>query len=417
MIALPKGQRTYVNIALLNFLFAASLGLVLRYAFVRELAWLKYKNVMHAHSHVAMLGWIHLLLMVFLWRAFNQDVREQPFTALFWLTEFSVFGMLASFPFQGYGLFSIAFSTLFVILSYIFVYKFWRILSGRSGYDVILIRTGLVWLIVSTLGLWAMGPVMATDAKSSAIYYMAIQFFLHFQFNGWFIFGVLALLFNHLGKLNIPVQRTDFYPFYYLLVVSCLLTFALAVTWADPEDFLFVLNGSGVLIQLAALLFFIRLMNKHLRDRIKKEVDAFPLWFYKLALVSFICKILIQSVVVIPQVAVISYTIRLYVLGFIHLIMLGTITSFLLGYGFSAHLLKYKDGLSRTGWVLFATGLILTEIILFGQGTLLWSGQGYMPHYYIIILCASIFLPLGIFISLLGQLNKRLNVDLKANQL
>lgn len=395
----------YTKTALVNFFAAACLGLTLRYAFVSEIS-INYKNVMHAHSHVAMLGWIYLILIVQLQQAFGYEVNRS-FSIVFWLTECTILGMLFSFPFEGYGPFSITFSTLFIFLAYFFLYKTWKALAGRKGHDILVLKTAMVWFFISTLGIWAMGPIMAGGAKSSAWYYMAIQFFLHFQFNGWFIFAVLALVFNQLNKIGAPYATKDFKAFFYLLVISCLLTFALAVTWADPEDFLFIANGSGVIIQLAALFYLFRILNAAVRKKFKQHVDSFTLWFFRIALISFVAKILIQSAVVIPQIAVISYTIRLYVLGFIHLIMLGAITAFLLGYGFMSKGIIYKNILARTGWIVLIIGFIVSELILFGQGTLLWAGQGYVPDYYMIIFLVSILMPAGILLALFGQTNKQ----------
>ena len=394
---------TFVRVALLNFFLAAVLGASMRYAFVSELPWLKYRNVMHAHSHVAMLGWVYLILAILLWKAFGETAGSKVFSNLFWLTEFSVVGMLVSFPLQGYGTFSITFSILFILLAYVFSYKLWRSLSGKTGHGELMARTALVWLLLSTLGIWAMGPVMALGAKGSTFYYMSIQFFLHFQFNGWFTFAAMALLFRQANQLGLTYHQKDFYRFYWLLVVSCVFTFALAVTWAQPEDFLFIANSLGVFLQLIALFYFLRVVNRYFRGGLRTHIDGFTTTFYTLAWLSFVAKIVIQTAVVVPQIAVVSYTIRAYVLGFIHLILLGSITFLALGYGFATNAINYKRFIARTGWILLIAGFLLTELILFGQGTLLWAGKGFITHYYIIIFGASLLLPLGILLGLLGQ--------------
>ena len=54
-----RGHRWFW-VALLNFVLAAVAGILLRYAFVQELEWMQYRHFQHAHSHVAMLGWIFL---------------------------------------------------------------------------------------------------------------------------------------------------------------------------------------------------------------------------------------------------------------------------------------------------------------------------------------------------------------------
>ena len=47
--------------------------------------------------------------------------------------------------------------------------------------------------ILSTLGILAIGPIIATGNQGKEIYYWAVQFFLHFQFNGWFWFAAMAI--------------------------------------------------------------------------------------------------------------------------------------------------------------------------------------------------------------------------------
>lgn len=393
----------YMEIPLFNFFLAACCGLILRYAFVEEISWLNYKNLMHAHSHVAMLGWAYLILAFFIWKNFAPEVNRKIYSSLFWTGEVSVLGMLFSFPVEGYGIFSITFSTIFLLSALYFLWLVFRTQSAQNGPAIILLKTAIIWFFVSTIGVWAMGPIMVTKNGGSIYYYMAIQFFLHFQFNGWFTFVVLALFFQQLKHLNITFAENNFKKFYYLLVVSCVLTFALAVSWADPEEALFFGNSLGVIIQLLALFYFLKTINATVRSALRQHIQSFAFKFYAIAFISFVVKIIIQSVVVIPSLAVVSYTIRLYVLGFIHLIMLGAITSFVLGYGFSNNLMRYKEGLPRMGWILLLSGFIFTEIILFGQGTLLWAGVGYLPNYYAIIFSVSVLLPLGLLMAFIGQ--------------
>jgi hypothetical protein len=115
------------RLALLNFFLAALLGVLLRYAFVEELTFITYRPVMHAHSHVAMLGWVYLALYALLLPAFVPAAAGKGFyRGLFWLTQLSVAGMLISFPLEGYGPWSISFSTLHVLCAYAFAGQIWR---------------------------------------------------------------------------------------------------------------------------------------------------------------------------------------------------------------------------------------------------------------------------------------------------
>lgn len=399
-----KITNTCIMVSLGNFFIAACLGLFMRYAFVWGSGWIKYKNAMYAHSHVALAGWLYLMLVILLWKAFDQPVTSKFFIALFCLTELSVIGSLFAFTMDGYSFFALGFVLLFVFLTYLLTFYLWKKTSGRSGEDVLLLKTSLVWLIISSLGLWAMIPILMM--KSTDYFYMTIQFFLHFQFNGWLLFSVLALFFYQLRQMNVTYSQKGFKVFFCLLIVSTLLTFALAITWVNPDTFVFALNSAGVIIQLCALLAFFKWFSTPAGILLQSQTDRFTRWMFGFAFLSFILKIVIQTAVIFPDIATISYTIRLYVLGFMHLITLGMITAYVLGYSFSAGYVSYKKTLSKTGWVLLLMGIIITEVLLFGQGTLVWMGLGYIRHYHTIIFLASILLPLGILLAGIGQLAK-----------
>src|SRR5690625_7762252 len=75
---------------------------------------------------------------------------------------------------------------------------------------------------------------------------VAIQFFLHFQFNGWFVFAVLGLLFR---KLKIE-DSANFRKFFLYLSLSLSLTFALPVSWYFKSPIWWCSNAIGILFQL-----------------------------------------------------------------------------------------------------------------------------------------------------------------------
>ncbi len=58
-------QKKLVLVCLINFLIAALMGLALRYSFINPIG-VNYRFLTHAHSHVAMLGWVYLMLYVFI---------------------------------------------------------------------------------------------------------------------------------------------------------------------------------------------------------------------------------------------------------------------------------------------------------------------------------------------------------------
>ncbi|HMQ46497.1 MAG TPA: hypothetical protein PKA70_03530 [Saprospiraceae bacterium] len=396
-------KQSWLIVALINLLIATAMGALLRFAFVEEIAWIKYKNVLHAHSHVAMLGWIYMALYALLIHAFlsPHQQRSKAYPNLFWLTQFSVLGMLFSFPVQGYGPVSIAFSTLHIVLSYIFLGWFWVDMGKHATFSGRLVRTALVFMLVSTLGVWAMGPIMATSLRGSAFYYMAVQFYLHFQFNGWFLFAVLALFFKYMETREVLFAERQQKVFLGLLLVACVLTYALAVAWSQPLLSVFAINSLGVLCQFAALLAFVRMVWPQ-RQAILQQFGYLDGLMLRVAFYAFVLKIIIQTAVVFPFVAEAAYTIRNYVIGFIHLVLLGAVTGFLLSYIISHGLLPGRHRLFRLGLWSIGLGFALSEGILFLQGTLLWGAKGFLPYYYEGIFSVSALIPFGVALLLVG---------------
>ena len=392
-------MKTWLRVALFNFFVAATFGALMRYAFVDELSWMNYRNVMHGHSHGAMLGWIYLAIYALLVHTFlpSEKKNSKFYNRLFWLTELSVIGMFISFPLEGYGGWATAFSTLHIFCSYAFAWRFFKDIKylGKNRFSLKFIRTSLWFMVLSTFGVWSIPPIVANGLQGSAVYHAVIQFYLHFQFNGWFIFAALGLFFFLLENQKILLNGKHLKYFFRLLAVSCFLTYALAVTWSTPLPFLFALNSTGVILQLAALFFFVLIINK-LGGFLKSYFSPLSRKLIMLGAACFIFKILIQSAVVIPAMAKVGYTIHNFVLGFLHLLLLGMMTNFILGLASHEKLISLKNNLTKYSLYIFLTGFFATEILLFLQGLMFWAGVGFLPYYYEVIFAASVLLPLGV---------------------
>lgn len=388
--------RKWTSAALLSFVTAGLLGLIMRLAFVIELPeWINYMNVKHAHSHIAMLGWIYSGLFVFIVSLF--DITRNSYHRLFWWTQISILGMLITFLIQGYATFSIIFSSLHIFLSYFFIISVFRDVKSQKTLSLSskFLFTALFFLFLSTLGIWSIAPIIKLTGGRTAWYYGAIQFFLHFQFNGWFVFAIIALILRKLEKENMPVPTSRLNSFYYLLTISCLLTYALAVTWSTPEHYIFWINSIGVAIQFVALIYMIRII-KLLAPSIRSLFSKWSFFLLKLSIWSLILKISMQTLVAVPQIATISYTVRNFVIGFIHLLMLGSLSLFLIA--LICNRISQSDAPGRTSILVFLFGFLVTELLLFGQGTMFWIGAGFIPYYDLLILGGSLLMVAGVMV-------------------
>ncbi|MEE9374083.1 MAG: hypothetical protein V3V00_13610, partial [Saprospiraceae bacterium] len=285
---------------------------------------------------------------------------------------------------------------------YAFTYRFIKDLGSNGDHhfaSLLFVKSALGLMIISTFALFAMAPVMASEMKQSAWYYGLVQFFLHFQFNGWYIFGILSLSFRLLENWNIIISKRKVIIFYSLLLFSCLFTFALAVTWSTPISGLFWINSLGVSLQFLALVYLFRMLKPYYSS-IRRKLQGWILALFSIAALSFIMKIVVQSAVMIPYIATVAYTIRLYVIGFIHLILLACITAAVFAFASYKMWIDIRSRWIRTGLTLLFIGIALSEMLLFAQGTMFWSGQGFIPFYYVLIFAVSILIPLGVLIIL-----------------
>lgn len=410
MIERIKSQsaRRWTVLALANFFTAAILGALMRFAFVEELTWMKFRNVLHGHSHVAMLGWLYFILMIQLVQRIlgPEAFQRRDIQVNLWITQISVWGMLVAFPVQGYGPIAILFSTIHVLASYHLGSILWKALTSTdkiSRLPAWALKASLLFMFLSTAGLWIMPVIIALEMQGSLLYIMSVQFYLHFQLNGWFIFAALGLLLDYWDqRKTTPFNVKIAFRGLKLLALATTITYALALSWASPIPALFAVNGAGVLLQFTALLFLLFGVKGQLTTLINQE-DFHGKWLLRIGLFTLVMKISIQSAVVIPAIAEASYTIRNLVIGFLHLILLGVVSHLALFTAQKGHLIRIHRGLSGWGGIILGAGFILSEAVLFIQGCMFWAAMGFLPAYYELLFGVSLLMPLGILLLLISQ--------------
>lgn len=397
-------QKSWLLTCLINFLIAALLGLLLRFVFVFPVG-INFRNLTHAHSHVAMLGWVYLMLYSFIVHYFIPQ-HSKTYSRLFWVTQIAVVGMMLSFPFQGYAAISISFSTLHIFCSYYFFRLVWKDQAENDLPERLLLKASLIFMLLSTIGIWCLGPAVATMGNQSAFFNIAIQFFLHFQFNGWFLFAVLALFFKILSSFDIKIDLKKFKWFFRLLIFATGLTMALPVSWYVFHPVLLWVNGFGILFQLTSAVFFILLL-KPLWPTFWLQMSGLAKLMLGFALICFAIKIGMQTTSLFPEIAQVSAQIRNFVIGFIHLLMLGVISGFLFAFLLQSRFVDLNSKLLKWGIGCFLAGFLATELLLFIQGGMFYFGIGLIPQYYLSLFIFSAFFAIGILLIALSVYRKK----------
>jgi len=387
MIAIKK----HTALALGYFLLVALLGLLLRFFAIADVPG-TYRYLVHTHSHIALLGWVYIGLTSIIYYLFLRTAQiDRLYKKIFWFTQLTILGMLFSFPFQGYALFSIIFSTLFLIATYFFT---WMVLkytpkSFKNRYSYTCVKTSLIYMVVSSIGPWAVGGVMATLGKTSIWYKLSIYFYLHFQYNAWFILALCGFLFFIAESRNIKITKKKFNSFFYLFNASAVLTVFLSVLWTEPPNLFFILAGIGAALQLFAFFKFFGIIKTNYKAL---NFNPFTSLLLKMAGLVLMLKLLMQLFSALPYFANLAYRSLDFVIGYLHLTFLGLISISLL-----ALLQHFKlIYLSRKGFWIFFTAFILTELMIFYRGLAIWQGlpipEGLLDYLFF----ASCLFPIGI---------------------
>ncbi|HEY8399947.1 MAG TPA: hypothetical protein VIK89_01725 [Cytophagaceae bacterium] len=398
-----------LKVPLLNLIIATLLGGLLRYLPISYIEGINFRYVLHAHSHVAFLGWVYLAIFIGILHVYflNSPVQIKKYKIQFWLTQVSVLGMLISFPLQGYALFSILFSSMHILLSYWFTYSVYKglqlvpeIKEKHSG-SVLFIKASLILLLISSLGPWSLGIIMAKGLSFHPVYTLSIYFYLYFQYNGWFTFAALGLFLAILEKNNIHIDFKKIKLFFWLMFGACIPGYALYTLWASPPVMVQWIALMASVVQTAGAILFLYLIKTSETDKINNKTIKYLLLF---ALICFTFKIFMQ----LGGNYLPIFEIRTFIIGYVHLIVIGVISIFLLAFAFYYRLL-ISGLLTRMAIILILSGFAFSELLLFLQGVFSITRKGLIPHYDILLFVSSILMPLGFIIIFLEQLQKKKN--------
>ncbi|MEP6259967.1 MAG: hypothetical protein ABJ092_00205 [Gillisia sp.] len=396
--------KRHTNIALGYFLLVGLLGILLRLFFIAPIPG-NFRFIVHAHSHIALLGWVYIGLITLIYKMYYTEVdRSNTYKRIFWFTNFTVLGMLITFPFQGYALFSITFSTLFLFASYFLSWFFLKNIpvhyKGSNSYKCI--KASLIFLIFSSIGPWAIGGVMATLGNTSIWYKLSIYFYLHFQYNAWFILALAGIFFYLLEKTGLSINKEKFRSFYLLLISAIILSFFLSVLWVNPPVIFYLLAGAGAILQIAALVKFLILILPAWRT-FKNKTSPLVKLLLKITLFFLIIKVFMQLLTALPYFASLSYRYTDFVIGYLHLVFLGIISIALFAFLVQFGLLKFRKKI----FLLYFTGFILSEILIFYKGIAMWLGWPFVSEYFTVLVAVSSLMPLAIGILLFQNLQNR----------
>lgn len=363
--------KQWIQVALINFCIVALAGVTLRYKINFPLPSLNQKYLLYAHSHFAFDGWVALALMALMVHYLQKHNVVTNYKKYHWVLIancLTAYGMFISFIIQGYAFYSIAFSTLSIFISYFFIFYLWRDLNKveDKSYASKWFKGALILWALSSLGAFTLAYLMANHIMVQDYYFAAVYFFLHFQYNGWFLFVCFGLLFSFLYDKGFLPAVAIGKKLFIIMAATVAPTYFLSILWLKlPKVLHWIADVSGIL-QLLVLFYFIQLLpvvKKNIPNKITKTTKY--LWI--MASVAFILKIILQMLSIVPYLSHFAFGFRPVVIGYLHLSFVGIISFYILGY-FNEVLKLTNRHIDGGGIILFVIGFLVQEIILMLQG-------------------------------------------------
>lgn len=358
----------WLGLCFINLWLVALMGVLLRSKILFSITFVNYKNFLNAHSHLAFSGWVGLaFLTFFIYDVLPQGLSgKQIYEVVLWTVEISSLGMAVSFPFKGYAFFSILFSTLFILATYVFGWRFFKDIRRLQLFPPVrwLSVASVASLLLSSVGPFGLAYFMITKSGNSLLYRDIIYTFLHLQYNGFFALGVFALFFHALHSKGFLLPKAAKW-FSLSLIASVLPSLFLSLLWHNLPVF-YVFAIIGCLFVLLSLLFFIPFF---------RALAAAPLFTHRLAKVlwiasslSFIIKTVLTAGTIYPPLGNAVFGARPVIIGFLHLVFLGFVSFFIVSKVLEDGLFDGNNRLVAYPFYIFGAGVVINEVLLMLQG-------------------------------------------------
>ena len=397
-------HRTFwLKFSVFNFFLVALLGVIMRYKIQFSFPFLDQKHLQEAHSHFAFYGWITNVLYVLIVHYIskvNPLVKLRKYEYLIVINLAASFAMLGTFIYGGYFWASIVASTTALLASFVFCYFF--VVDARKIQDTskIWFLAGLFFAVISSVGVFNLAYMMSSKNINQDLYLASEYYFLHFQYNGFFIFSCIGLLLYSMKEAGSPISAKKNKLLFWLMFFGCLIGVGLSFLWMKLPAMIFAVIVLGTLGQTAGAIILYGFVKKSWTNLVLKwsPMHRFVLLFVGFA---FAVKIALQLGSNIPAVNQFAFGFRNVVIAYLHLVLLMCIATFLVNQILATNFFTISKTL-LLGLKLFLLGIFLNELLLglMGIFSIKYISIPYANHFLLYISLLIFVALLIIFINL-----------------
>jgi len=317
--------------------------------------------------------------------------------------------MLFTFAWQGYATYSITFSTLHIFCSYVFIFFVLKDISSIKHETLSLkfIYGALFFLFLSSLGPWGLALVMLQGSAGTDIYKQIIYFYLHFQYNGWFIFALIGIWLKYYETKGAKFNEKTSAAAFNILFYSNVAAYTLSLLGFKLPSYVYWLAIFTAFVQLVGLRYLYKLLFAN-EVRVFHDKKSIVHQLFRFSFFALFMKYLMQLISALPNIGDAAFLSREVTIGFIHLVMLGVISAGMLGWFAGFDLINSGNKWFKYGVHLFLASFVLSEVLLFYPALVIWfkiSGISNYAAYMFVLSCGMLTGTIAVFI---GSLRKHL---------
>jgi hypothetical protein len=281
-----------------------------------------------------------------------------------------------------------------------------RILKDLQGNNTSakLIRYGIYYYLLSSLATWFLAFVIVTQGKTD-LYYNTVYFYLHFLYNGFFVFALFGLLFKIFENQQIVISEKLKQHFFIYLNIACVPAYALSILWSTDVLLFNVVGFVASVLQFISLVFLVKIMLQAFSQINWGFTSKLLLTF---ALISYSLKISSQILSAFPYIVEKSLALKpFFIIGYLHLFTLGFLSVLLFLILYQLGKINLHKPASKVGILLFLAGVFITESLLFLQGFLFMFQVDAIKNYSFFLLIFSFLMVIGLLVIYVNQFSRQ----------
>lgn len=394
-----KNFNFWLKICVFNFFVVSVVGVMMRYNMAFSLPGFNHKFMQESHSHFAFYGWVSAGIFLFVTKYLSENypkINLKKYQYLMISNQIGSYGMLFTFLYGGYFWLSIVLSSIALFTG--FAYFIFLLIDTKSNKnpEIMWLKSGAFFATFSAIGIFGLAYFSSKKEEFDVLFRASTYFYLHYQYNGFFIFSCIGLLLISLKKLGIEIEEKLNKTIFYLLFYGCFLGYGLSILWIEMNP---IFYGFFILISIVQLFGAILFLNWIRKTDLFNNQNFVQKLLISVFGFAFILKFLLQGLSAIPALGVFAFSNINILIAYLHLVLLMGISLFLIWKILQLVEIEFNK-LLKFSILLLVFGIVCNEIVLALSGIF---SIFYIPFlsakYWLLFVSVVIMISIGIFIK------------------